>query len=156
LRPIATTIASCHPVRGLTNNWNNWIAENSEMAPSTFFPPFRCTENLREVTKLLEMRMCCWGGGGGGKIFYSNLPDLRGRPPGLRGVRTPGPPWPPRAWMSVLKCYSLSSPYVIGHTIYIFTLWFVLVLLLSSSFFPRLISAATDWMSAILPHMVWP
>jgi len=29
-------------------------------------------------------------------------------------------------------------------------LWFVL------SFFPRLISAAADWMSAILPHMVWP
>jgi len=29
-----------------------------------------------------------------------------------------------------------------------------LVLLLL--FFPRLISAAADWMSAILPHMVWP
>jgi len=27
---------------------------------------------------------------------------------------------------------------------------------LSSSFFPRLISAAADWMSTILPHMVWP
>jgi len=27
---------------------------------------------------------------------------------------------------------------------------------LSSSFFPRLISAAVDWMSTILPHMVWP
>jgi len=24
------------------------------------------------------------------------------------------------------------------------------------SFFPRLILAAADWMSAILPHMVWP
>ena len=36
---------------------------------------------------------------------------------------------------------------------YIFVLLFVL---LSSSFFPRLISAAADWMSAILPHMVWP
>jgi len=33
---------------------------------------------------------------------------------------------------------------------YIFMLWFVVVLLLS--FFPRLISAAADWMSAILPH----
>jgi len=41
-------------------------------------------------------------------------------------------------------------------TIYIFMLWFVLLLLLSSFFFPRLISAAADWMSAILPHMVWP
>jgi len=39
-------------------------------------------------------------------------------------------------------------------TIYIFMLWFVL--LLSFFFFPRLISAAADWMCAILPHMVWP
>jgi len=36
---------------------------------------------------------------------------------------------------------------------YIFMLWFVVVLLL---FFLGLISAAADWMSAILPHMVWP
>jgi len=43
-----------------------------------------------------------------------------------------------------------------GH--YIFALWF-----LSSSsssffylFFPALISPAADWMSTILPHMVWP
>ena len=36
-----------------------------------------------------------------------------------------------------------------GH--YIFALWF-----LSSSFFPRLISAVADWMSPILAHMVWP
>ena len=28
--------------------------------------------------------------------------------------------------------------------------------LLLSIFFPRLISAAGDWMSTILPHMVWP
>jgi len=27
---------------------------------------------------------------------------------------------------------------------------------LPSSFFPRLISAVGDWMSTILPHMVWP
>ena len=33
---------------------------------------------------------------------------------------------------------------------------FILSFVLSSSFFPRLISAAADWMSAILPHMVWP
>jgi len=35
---------------------------------------------------------------------------------------------------------------------YIFALWF----LSYSSFFPRLISAVGDWMSTILPHMVWP
>jgi len=33
---------------------------------------------------------------------------------------------------------------------YIFILWFLL------SFFPRLISAVAEWMSAILAHMVWP
>jgi len=38
-----------------------------------------------------------------------------------------------------------------GH--YIFALWFLFLLL---SFLPRLISAVTDKMSAILPHMVWP
>ena len=35
---------------------------------------------------------------------------------------------------------------------YIFALWF----LSSASFFPRLISAVGDWMSTILPYMVWP
>ena len=37
-------------------------------------------------------------------------------------------------------------------------LWFLSssFFLLLSSFFPRLISAAADWMSTILPHMVWP
>jgi len=43
---------------------------------------------------------------------------------------------------------------------YIFMLWFVLLLLLLllsfSFFFPRLISAAGDWMFTILWHMVWP
>jgi len=33
---------------------------------------------------------------------------------------------------------------------------FALCFLLSAIFFPRLISAVADWMSAILPHMVWP
>jgi len=59
-----------------------------------------------------------------------------------------------------------------GH--YIFALWFLSsssssfygramalahILVLSYCFFfffPRLISAVADWMSAILPHMVWP
>ena len=37
---------------------------------------------------------------------------------------------------------------------YIFALWLLLSFFLF--FIPRLISAAADWMSAILPHMVWP
>jgi len=39
-----------------------------------------------------------------------------------------------------------------GH--YIFALWFLL--LLSFYLFPHLVSAVADWMSTILPHMVWP
>jgi len=42
-----------------------------------------------------------------------------------------------------------------GH--YIFVLWFLLLSsIFLSIFFPRLISAVADWMSTILPHMVWP
>jgi len=37
---------------------------------------------------------------------------------------------------------------------YIFILSFVLSF--SFLFFPHLVSAAADWMSAILAHMVWP
>ena len=44
----------------------------------------------------------------------------------------------------------LWSPYVIGQTIIFLPCDFYL-----SSFFPHLISAAVDWMSTILPHMVW-
>jgi len=38
-----------------------------------------------------------------------------------------------------------------GHYILPCSLFFFLL-----SFFPRLISAVTDWTSTILPHMVWP
>jgi len=34
-------------------------------------------------------------------------------------------------------------------------IYFILWFLLSSSFFPCLISAVGDWMSAVLPHMMW-
>ena len=47
---------------------------------------------------------------------------------------------------------SLWPPYVIGQEaghIYFHPV-------VSSLFFPRLISAVGDWMSTILPHMVWP
>jgi len=43
----------------------------------------------------------------------------------------------------------LWSPYVIGQTIIFSSCDFFL-------YFPRLISAAVDWLSTILPHMVWP
>ena len=46
--------------------------------------------------------------------------------------------------------FLLWSPYAIGQTI-IFSCCDLFFL-----FSPRLISAAADWMSAILPHMVWP
>jgi len=41
-----------------------------------------------------------------------------------------------------------------GH--YIFALWFLSSSFFLFSFFPRLISAAADWMSTILWHIVWP
>jgi len=47
----------------------------------------------------------------------------------------------------------LWSPYGIGRTIIFLPCGFFFFFLL---FFPRLISAIADWMSAILPHMVWP
>ena len=49
----------------------------------------------------------------------------------------------------------LWSPYIIGQTIIFLPCDFYLSFLLLF-FFPRLISAAVDWMSTILPHMVWP
>ena len=52
--------------------------------------------------------------------------------------------------------FLLWPPYVIGGPLYFCP---VVSFYLSSSsifFFPRLISAAGDWMSTILPHMVWP
>ena len=47
--------------------------------------------------------------------------------------------------------------YFLDHYIFmlLFVLLLLLLLLLLSSFFPRLISAAADWMSAILPHIEW-
>jgi len=45
--------------------------------------------------------------------------------------------------------FCLRQPYGIGQAIYIFSSCRLLIL-----FFPRLISAVTDWMSVILPHMV--
>ena len=47
---------------------------------------------------------------------------------------------------------SLWLPYVIGQAIYFHPVVSSFFLL----FFPRLISAVGDWMSTILPHMVWP
>ena len=48
---------------------------------------------------------------------------------------------------------SLWSPYVIGRP---HSLYFHPVISIFLLFFPRLISAAADWMSTILLHMVWP
>ena len=54
-------------------------------------------------------------------------------------------------WDRSAVSYFLWSPYGIEQTIIFLPCDFYLL----SSFFPRLISAAVDWMSAILPHM-WP
>jgi len=65
-----------------------------------------------------------------------------------------------RRGRSILQLWLLSSFFMsalcnmAGH--YIFALWFLLLSFFLFFFFPRLISAVGDWMSAILAHMVWP
>ena len=91
------------------------------------------------------------------QVLYTHFEEVRG------GVE----PWLMARWKARVE-FLLS---VIGFLFmvalcnradqYIFMLWFVLLLLPSSSFFflhffPRLISAAGDWMFTILWHMVWP
>jgi len=49
--------------------------------------------------------------------------------------------------------FLLWLPYGIGQTIIFLPCGYYLSVYL---FFPRLISVAGDWMSTILPHMVWP
>jgi len=61
-------------------------------------------------------------------------------------------------WLAILSEIPLAylwSPYGIGQTIIFLPCGYLLSFFLSF-FIPRLISAAADWMSAILPHMVWP
>jgi len=52
-----------------------------------------------------------------------------------------------------LSLVSLWPPCVIGQAVKFLPCGFFLCL---SIFFPRPVSAVADWMSAILPHMVWP
>jgi len=52
---------------------------------------------------------------------------------------------------SMLKFIMAALWYRARH--YIFALWFLSSIFV---FFPRLISAVAEWMSTILPHMVWP
>jgi len=56
-----------------------------------------------------------------------------------------------RSNISATAEHLLWSPYVIGQTI----IFLPCDCYLSSFFFPRLISPAVDWMSTVLPHMVW-
>jgi len=58
---------------------------------------------------------------------------------------------PARKLYMPYDCF-LWSPYVIGQTI----IFFPVISIFFFLFFPRLISAVGDWMSTILPHMVWP
>ena len=50
----------------------------------------------------------------------------------------------------------LWPPYVIGGPLYFCPVISFLLSFFYLFFFPRLISAAVDWMSAILLHMAWP
>ena len=59
------------------------------------------------------------------------------------------------------KCYCLCTFFMAalcnrGATIFLPCDFYLSFFLLSFFFFPRLISAAGDWISTILPHMAWP
>jgi len=56
--------------------------------------------------------------------------------------------------ITVQKFTLLWLPYEIGQGIIFLICGFYLLSIYL--FFPRLISAAADWMSTVLPHMVWP
>jgi len=70
-----------------------------------------------------------------------------GREPKFAALNRGRSAWRPSRWALVHIVVMAAMHSRCGH--YIFALWFVL-------FFPRLIIAVADWMSAILPHMVWP
>jgi len=58
--------------------------------------------------------------------------------------------------LAPLLCHHDTDPYYgrpIGHVYTVCSCGFFLSFYF---FFPRLFSAVTDWMSAILPHMMWP
>ena len=55
----------------------------------------------------------------------------------------------------VLVSILLGPPYGIGHAIIFLPCGFCLSSSIYLSFFRRLISAVADWMSTILPHMMW-
>jgi len=59
------------------------------------------------------------------------------------------------AYRRFVSAHYLWSPYGIGQTI-IFCPVISIFFLVLSFFFPRLMSALGDWMSTMLPHMVWP
>jgi len=54
-------------------------------------------------------------------------------------------------WLYVLTNYGRPMEY--GRPLYLCPV--VSFIFYLTSFFPRLLSAVTDWISAILPHMVW-
>jgi len=72
----------------------------------------------------------------------------------LLASREPGGLMESNSVLSWVAWILLWSPYVIGQTIIFSSCGFFFFFL--SIFFPRLISAVGDWMSNILPHMVWP
>ena len=57
--------------------------------------------------------------------------------------------------MYLLEISFLWPPYVIGQAIVLLSCGFFFFYL-SNFFFPHLFSAVADWMSTILPHIVWP
>ena len=119
-----------------------------------------CEHGKRKTLRMNHMKLL-EGAGFGGRKVHLNCPFASAHQ--WRCVKFPAstPRWSgssatERVWCIIsLSLYTFShlwSPYGIGQTI-IFMLFLSFFLLF---LFPRLISAVGDWMSTILPHMVWP
>ena len=99
----------------------------------------------------------------GNTELSQRAPPIFGRAAIMLGIGPHSSLWPPyvigQAIYIFMQWFLLSSlwpPYVIGGPLYFCPVISIFYLSIFLSFFPRLISAATDWISTILLHMAWP
>jgi len=116
----------------------------------------------RRVCQSAAIDVFCW-------LRHQSLPQFGSARSGTVHSRAPthmAPPSVDHLWVAVRHADQRSQlatfntrlvvsrrPHSFGPPYYIFCPVISIFLL---SFFPRLISAVGDWMSTILPHMVWP
>ena len=115
----------------------------------------RATEAERSVTKLQKEVDRLEGNSSVGALQYLAA-DPQGSLVRKATVLTPTSAYNIAVSNAELTTYCLWSPYVIGQTIIFLPCSFFLSSICFFFFIPRLIPAATDWMSTILLHMVRP